>query len=112
MKPADTNQALDQLHADFDRDPERAPQLAQLAERCGVSVATLSRHYTARFGLSPRAYQKSRRLERLRSALRDGADATAAIYDAGFGAASRVYGEALHLIGMTPQRYARRRAGA
>jgi AraC family transcriptional regulator, regulatory protein of adaptative response / methylated-DNA-[protein]-cysteine methyltransferase len=60
-------------------------------------------------GLTPRQVQESRRWESLKAKLRSGEDVTSALYDAGFGASSRVYEKATASLGMTPGQY--RKAG-
>lgn len=56
-------------------------------------------------GLTPRQVQESRRWESLKDKLRSGTDVTSALYDAGFGASSRVYEKATASMGMTPGQY-------
>lgn len=87
------------------------PGLAELARAVGLSPAYLQRRFSARFGLSPAEYLAQRRLGRLKQALRASADATAAIYDAGYGSPSRVYEAGAARLGMTPGRYRRGGAG-
>lgn len=87
------------------------PTLAELGREVGLSPAHLQRRFVARFGLSPADYLAQRRLGRLKSALRDGHDATRAIYEAGYGSSSRVYEAGAAKLGMTPARYRRGGAG-
>lgn len=79
--------------------------LAVLADAAGLSPSRLQRVFKAAFGISPKQYQDAVRLGRLKEALRQGDDVTGAIYSAGFGSASRVYGEASRNMGMTPSAY-------
>ncbi len=79
--------------------------LAQLARRAGLSPAHFQRAFKSAVGISPKAYQDAARQRRLKSALRAGAGVTAAIFDAGFGSTSRVYGQAARSLGMTPSAY-------
>jgi AraC family transcriptional regulator of adaptative response/methylated-DNA-[protein]-cysteine methyltransferase len=62
---------------------EGEPGLRELADAVGWSPAHLQRRFTAHFGLSPADYLAQRKLGRLKRALRDGADVTTAVYDAG-----------------------------
>ena len=79
------------------------PSLEALAERAGLSVSHLHRTFKAVTGLTPRAWAAAHRAQRLRTALdAPGARVTDAIYDAGYGAASRFYEEADEVLGMTP----------
>ncbi len=108
--------ALDQSLLDqtvLDRGLQRArelleggePTLDELARAVGISASRLQRKFSARFGLSPAAYLAQRKLGTLKSALRDGNDVSAALYDAGYGSPSRVYEAGAARLGMTPARY-------
>lgn len=81
------------------------PSLNELAEAVGLSPSHLQRVFTARFGLSPAEYLAQRKLGTLKSALREGRDVSAALYDAGYGSPSRVYERGAAKLGMTPARY-------
>lgn len=85
--------------------------LDALSARVGLSPHALRRRFLARFGLSPAAYAKQRRFQRLRERLRDAPDVTAAVYEAGFGSSSGVYAEATARLGMTPLEFRRGGAG-
>lgn len=82
-----------------------APSLAQLAELAGLSPTHLLRVFKAATGVTPKAYAVAHRARRLREGLRQGERVTDAMYDAGFGASSRLYEAAPALLGMTPSRY-------
>ncbi len=79
--------------------------LASLGERFGLSGPRLQRLFKAAFGVSPRAYQDGIRMARFRSSLKSGAGVTDAIYHAGYGSVSRVYGEQARSLGMAPKHY-------
>lgn len=81
------------------------PTLAELAEAVGLSASHLQRRFRARFGLSPAEYLAQRKLGAFRSALKDGRDVSASLYDAGYGSPSRVYETGAAKLGMTPARY-------
>ncbi|MEO6137441.1 MAG: methylated-DNA--[protein]-cysteine S-methyltransferase [Luteimonas sp.] len=81
------------------------PTLDELARAVGISASHLQRKFTERFGLSPAEYLSQRKLGRLKSALREGSDVSAALYDAGYGSPSRVYESGAAKLGMTPARY-------
>lgn len=85
--------------------------LATLAARAGLSTAHFQRRFRALFGVTPRQMQDAVRMRTLKSALRQGAPVTEAIYAAGFGSPSRVYGEAARHLGMTPKAYREGGAG-
>ena len=79
--------------------------LRELAERVRLSPSHLQRVFKAAFGVSPKAYQDAVRMKRFKAALKEGDDVTGAIFSAGFGSLSRVYGERVRNIGMTPRAY-------
>lgn len=82
---------------------EELPTLAELARGVGLSPFHLHRLFKAQTGVTPRAYAAARRTERVRAALAaGGGSVTAAIYDAGYNAASRFYESADAVLGMTP----------
>jgi AraC family transcriptional regulator of adaptative response/methylated-DNA-[protein]-cysteine methyltransferase len=88
----------------LDRSAE-ALSLNELAGQVGLSPAYLQRSFRRRFGVSPAEYLRARRFAELKTALRDGANVTDAVYSAGFGSASRVYEHTDRLLGMPPARY-------
>ena len=59
------------------------PTLAELSAAVGLSASHLQRRFRARFGLSPAEYLAQRKLDALKSGLRDGRDVSAALYGAG-----------------------------
>ncbi len=81
------------------------PTLDDLARAVGISASHLQRKFTEHFGLSPAEYLSQRKLGMLKSALREGNDVSAALYDAGYGSPSRVYESGAAKLGMTPGRY-------
>jgi AraC family transcriptional regulator of adaptative response/methylated-DNA-[protein]-cysteine methyltransferase len=81
------------------------PSLNELAAAVQLSPSHLQRRFAARYGLSPAEYLAQRKLGTLKSALREGRDVSAALYDAGYGSPSRVYERGAAKLGMTPARY-------
>jgi len=79
--------------------------LGILASRAGLSPARLQKKFRRTFGASPKEYQDALRQGRFREALKVGETVTDAIYAAGYGSPSRVYGEAARHLGMTPSAY-------
>lgn len=107
-RPADTAAGLTRLvevaqHIEAHAD-ERLT-LAALAKRAGLSPSRFQRVFKAAFGVSPKAYQDALRMNRFKTALKEGDDVTGAIFSAGYGSISRIYGEQLRNIGMTPKAY-------
>ncbi len=84
--------------------------LNALAAESGLSPHHFHRLFKAAVGLTPAAYGRAVRAERVRGALDAEAPVTAAIYDAGFSSSGRFYAAADAMLGMTPT--ARRRRGA
>jgi AraC family transcriptional regulator, regulatory protein of adaptative response / methylated-DNA-[protein]-cysteine methyltransferase len=87
------------------RDPERALKLADLAERAGISSHQVHRLFRKMIGITPRQFADALRLRRLKGRLQRGDSVTAALYDAGYGSASRLYEYANAQLGMTPATY-------
>lgn len=76
--------------------------LAHLAEAVGASPWHLQRTFKRFFGASPQGYVNARRLDRVRSTLREEDDVTTALYEAGFTSASQLYAQSDRKLGMTP----------
>src|SRR5713226_6076211 len=79
--------------------------LEQLAERAGMSRFHFQRTFKAEVGVSPREYQESFRMARLKKGLRESRGVADAVYEAGFGSSSRVYERSDTKLGMTPGEY-------
>jgi AraC family transcriptional regulator of adaptative response/methylated-DNA-[protein]-cysteine methyltransferase len=84
---------------------EDEPDLASLAEACGMSRFHFHRVFKAHTGITPKAYAAARRAERLKRGLAQAATATAAAYDAGFNSSGRFYAATPGVLGMTPGRW-------
>ncbi|MCU0621227.1 MAG: bifunctional DNA-binding transcriptional regulator/O6-methylguanine-DNA methyltransferase Ada [Gemmatimonadales bacterium] len=84
-----------------------APALAELAAQLGVSAGHLQRRFRAATGLSPRAWAERVRTERMRRAMHAGATVGRALFEAGFGSASRGHAAASRHLGMSPGTYRR-----
>ena len=81
------------------------PKLDALAARAGLSPSHLHRVFKSVTGLTPRAYARAQRGERVRRELASSATVTQAIYGAGFGSQGRFYEASDALLGMTPSAY-------
>jgi AraC family transcriptional regulator of adaptative response/methylated-DNA-[protein]-cysteine methyltransferase len=90
-------------------DPARDLAAAEVREWCEALEAGVQtpapRSFQRIMGLTPTEYAEAIKVRRLKGALRESADVTAAIYDAGFGSPSRVYERADTRLGMTPMQY-------
>jgi AraC family transcriptional regulator of adaptative response/methylated-DNA-[protein]-cysteine methyltransferase len=84
---------------------ETPPDLAVLAADARLSPFHFHRIFKAVTGLTPKAYAKARRAQRVRAQLGDSPSVTAAIYDAGYNSNGRFYAESEALLGMTPGAY-------
>jgi AraC family transcriptional regulator, regulatory protein of adaptative response / methylated-DNA-[protein]-cysteine methyltransferase len=99
-----THQPIDRIRSHIEAHLDRPVRLGELGRVVGLSPFTVQRLFKREMGVSPLAYQRALRAGSLRSALKQGDTVTDAIYQAGFGSASRAY-EGTQL-GMTPQRFA------
>jgi AraC family transcriptional regulator of adaptative response/methylated-DNA-[protein]-cysteine methyltransferase len=81
--------------------------LDRLGRAVGLSPWHLQRTFKRITGVTPRAYASARRMERMKSRLKDGDSVTRATYDAGYSSSSRVYDQSPARLGMTPGAYQR-----
>jgi AraC family transcriptional regulator of adaptative response/methylated-DNA-[protein]-cysteine methyltransferase len=70
-----------------------------------MSPYHLQRTFKRIVGVSPKAYANARRLERMKSRLKQGDTVSRATYDAGYSSGSRAYEHARTSLGMTPGIY-------
>ena len=80
---------------------EGARTLAELADLTGYSPTHFQRLFKRTVGLSPAAFARALREERVREALEGGASITQALYEAGYSAPSRFYEATKGRLGMT-----------
>jgi len=95
----------------LDRHLDETVTLERLGAAVGLSPYHLQRSFRRQTGMSPKAYADARRMERMKSGLRNGSTVSRATYDAGYTSASRAYDHARARIGMTPAAYRRGGAG-
>ena len=93
------------------RHPEEKITLMRLSSEAGVSAYHLQRTFKRIMGISPRQYQETCRIERLKGQLREGKPVTKAVYGAGYGSTSWLYRDSHAKLGMTPGTYKRRGEG-
>jgi AraC family transcriptional regulator, regulatory protein of adaptative response / methylated-DNA-[protein]-cysteine methyltransferase len=86
--------------------------LRAMASQLGASPFHLQRTFKRVMGISPREYQEARRMERLKTELKEKRNVTDALYEAGFGSSSRLYEDVHSKLGMTPATYRRGGQGA
>jgi AraC family transcriptional regulator of adaptative response/methylated-DNA-[protein]-cysteine methyltransferase len=88
-------------------DVNSLPSVEDLARIAGLSEGQFRRVFKTMVGVTPKQYQTAVRRCRLQDTLKTSRSVTSAVYDAGFGCASRVYDQADELLGMTPSAYRR-----
>ncbi len=88
---------------------EESLTLDDLASMAGMSRYHFARSFKAVVGVTPKQYLAGIRFAELKRGLAEAKPVDAAVYDAGYGSASRVYEQAISRVGMTPAQY--RRAG-
>ena len=82
--------------------------LDALASATGLGPTVLQKRFRAAYGLSPAEYRAQVKLASLKRELRAApGDVTRALYEAGFGSASRVYEDGAAKLGMLPSAYRR-----
>jgi len=86
-------------------------RLDELAKGVRMSPDQLERAFRKSMGVTPRQYAETLRMRLLKKQLRKGDNVTTALYEAGFGSASRLYEKAAEQLGMTPRTYRRGGAG-
>jgi AraC family transcriptional regulator of adaptative response/methylated-DNA-[protein]-cysteine methyltransferase len=80
-------------------------RFAALAARLNTTPGTLRRAFQQVTGLRPRDLAAALRLARFKKMLRDGKGIAEALYETGYGSASRVYENSNAQLGMTPATY-------
>ena len=81
------------------------PTLSNVARYVELSPAYFQKIFTKALGISPRNYANAVRFKRFRRQLQMGDDISRALYEAGFGASSRLYEFSDRYLGMTPKAY-------
>ena len=98
-------QRIEQARQYLDQHTEETVTLRRLAGEVGLSAFHLQRAFQRSIGLSPKAYQDARRIERFTALLKRGESVTRATYEAGFGSSSRVAERVSNTLGMTPSAF-------
>ncbi|MCC6141304.1 MAG: bifunctional DNA-binding transcriptional regulator/O6-methylguanine-DNA methyltransferase Ada [Nitrospira sp.] len=89
----------------LDDHPGETVTLHRLASHAGLSPFHLQRAFRQTVGLSPKAYQNARRIDRFTALLKTGVGVTHAAYESGFGSSSHAAEQASDALGMTPSAY-------
>lgn len=95
----------------IERHSEETLTIDQLASLAAMSRFHFARSFRSVTGVTPREYVNGARVRALKQGLRESHGVDAAIYDAGYGSASRVYEHSARRLGMTPGEYRRGGAG-
>ena len=101
------NEAVEQACRYLETHREAPVSLEELGRAVGVSPEHLQRTFKKVLGVSPRQYADALRLNTFKAHLREGRPIIDAMYDAGYGASSRLYEKAPQQLGMTPRDYRR-----
>ncbi len=99
-----SSSSLEQVRRYLESHVDRPVRLSELGRVAGRSPFTVQRTFKRAMGVSPLAYQRALRAGALRASLKKEVSVSNAIYDAGFGSASRAYEGAQ--LGMTPAKFA------
>ncbi|WP_315874940.1 Ada metal-binding domain-containing protein [Chamaesiphon minutus] len=83
--------------------------LKVLSERINKSPSYLQRTFKQIMGTTPRAFTEAHRLRQLKTLLKQRQSVATALYQAGYGSSSCLYGRAVPHLGMTPLTYQRGR---
>ncbi|MFA5939694.1 MAG: bifunctional DNA-binding transcriptional regulator/O6-methylguanine-DNA methyltransferase Ada [Sinimarinibacterium sp.] len=105
----DTVRKIRELCRHIEAHSSEVLSLQTLARQIHLSPHHLQRTFKAVLGVTPREYVEACRMAALKRGLRGDGAVADAIYNAGFGSASRVYERVKTRLGMTPKQY---RAGA
>ncbi|MES1940802.1 adenosine deaminase [Salinisphaera sp. T5B8] len=89
----------------FIEDSDKAPSLAVLAERAGLSRFHFQRVFKDAIGMTPRQYAIACRERRVQTALASGQDVTEAVFGAGYESSGHFYANADQALGMAPTAY-------
>jgi len=81
------------------------PNLNELADEAQMSPYHLHRVFKGVAGVTPKAYARAHRTQRVRAELGRSPTVTDAIYGAGYNSGGRFYADADKALGMTPTRY-------
>jgi len=102
---------IEKARSYLDARPGERVTLGELARAVGASPYHLQRRFKRALGVSPLGYQAARRVEAIKSSLRNGARVTDAVFEAGYGSLSRFYEKAAAGLGMPARAYRARGRG-
>jgi AraC family transcriptional regulator of adaptative response/methylated-DNA-[protein]-cysteine methyltransferase len=108
--PCSVPERIQEVCRYIERHSDDSLTLDELASQAAMSRFHFARSFKAVVGVTPKQYLAETRMKRLKAGLQAAKPIDAAVYDAGYGSASRVYEQASTRLGMTPAQY--RAAGA
>ena len=100
-----SDRQVQRARAYLDEHWDQTVTLDQLGRVVQMSPYHLQRTFKRVLGVTPKAYASARRMERMKSRLREGDTVSRATYEAGYGSGSRAYEQARSGMGMTPGAY-------
>ena len=89
----------------LESEQDDAVNVAAVAGKIGVGTDALRRAFRQQAGLTPKELAAALRLRKFKRLLREGSSITDALYETGYGSASRVYERSDAHLGMTPATY-------
>jgi AraC family transcriptional regulator of adaptative response/methylated-DNA-[protein]-cysteine methyltransferase len=102
---AEVEERIERARCYLDGHADEPITLRRLAAHVGLSPFHLQRTFAKSVGISPKAYQDAKRMERFTASLKRGETVTNATYEAGFGSSSRLYARMHEDFGMTPSAF-------
>jgi len=102
---SETEQRVERARRYLDEHSDEPITLRRLAAQVELSPFHVQRAFTRVVGLSPKAYQDAKRMERFTASLKRGETVTDATYEAGFGSSSRLYARVNEDLSMTPSAF-------
>lgn len=84
---------------------DAVPSLQTLADITGLSRFHFHRVFKEITGVTPKAYERAHRAQKLKNRLNSSVTITDAIYDAGYASSGRFYADSTARLGMTPKTY-------
>jgi AraC family transcriptional regulator of adaptative response/methylated-DNA-[protein]-cysteine methyltransferase len=102
---SEAEERVERARSYLDEHADEPITLQRLAAQVELSPFHLQRAFTREVGLSPKAYQDAKRMERFTESLKRGETVTNATYEAGFGSSSRLYARVNADLGMTPSAF-------
>jgi len=98
-------QLMQELCRFIEANNERQLSLEELAKQAQLAPTYLQKRFKAVIGVTPKEYADHFRMKNFKQALKAENSVTEALYDVGYGSASRLYEKLDKHLGMTPKQY-------